>query len=258
MRRCSVILKPLVNPLALPAAAIIIGGFYNGPTMPREMFFSGVMFVAPFSPIALGTMVLILAASTWVFVTLVHRETRRRRDLALARWAADRGMRLIDPSESREEAGIEALAEMKPRFEKLVRGDRLCIVQVCTDDPKLIKTSSPIWNLIVLRLDAKWAPTGLRPAARSVCVLDLFSLSSFPSLASNLHFMVFGADSTAARNLAAASIDTILPPDIALLLRGNEMILDFTGRHFDEIELSKMMELAKQLSSAISPMPSRK
>ena len=71
--------------------------------------------------------------------------------------------------------------------------------------------------------------------------------------------MVFGAEPSAARAFPAANIAAILPPDIGLLLHGPDMILDFTGREFDEIELTRMMELASELSQLkLSPTESKK
>jgi hypothetical protein len=212
-----------------------------------------------FSPIALLVMFVILAASVWVFTTLVARETRHRAELSLSSWAAARKLRMIDvENHPPDQSAFAALAAVHPKIRRLIQNNVLRIMQVRTDDPPQIKTASPQWNLLLLRLDAKWQPTGLRPAARPISIIDLFALSSFASLAPNRNFMVFGAEPSAARALPAAALAAILPPDIGLLLHGSDMILDFTGREFDEIELSRMMDLAAELMQVISPSESAK
>ncbi len=63
----------------------------------------------------------------------------------------------------------------------------------------------------------------------------------------NQRFMIFGRDAHAAKTLAESTIPALLPADIALVLDGNHLILDFTARPFDEIEFERLIRLSDQL-----------
>jgi hypothetical protein len=60
-------------------------------------------------------------------------------------------------------------------------------------------------------------------------------------------FIVFGTDSAAARALSKSHARALLPPDVGLLLHGRHVVLDFSTRPFDGIELGRMVALAEQL-----------
>jgi len=94
---------------------------------------------------------------------------------------------------------------------------------------------------------AAWTPTGLRPVITKASVLDLFSLSSFPGMGEVERFVIFGVDSAPARILSRSEARALLPPDVGLLLAGNHLVLDFSNRPFDPIELGRMAALAEQL-----------
>ena len=72
-------------------------------------------------------------------------------------------------------------------------------------------------------------------------------MTSFPSLGATQRFVVFGGDAEAARALSETA-PACSPPDVGLLLHGEFLILDFTSRHFDQIEFERMIDLAEQLS----------
>lgn len=106
----------------------------------------------------------------------------------------------------------------------------------------------PRWHVLVREIPhATWPITALRPTSATTSLLDLFSLLSFPALGSSERFIVFGADSAAARLLSASQARALLPPDIGLLLAGSRLALDFSTRPFDPIELGRMLALADQL-----------
>ncbi|MEA2707785.1 MAG: hypothetical protein QOF78_386, partial [Phycisphaerales bacterium] len=89
--------------------------------------------------------------------------------------------------------------------------------------------------------------TGLRPANQPASLLDQFSLSSYPRMGETDRFIVFGTDSAAARALSKSHARALLPPDVGLLLHGRHVVLDFSTRPFDGIELGRMVALAEQL-----------
>jgi hypothetical protein len=112
------------------------------------------------------------------------------------------------------------------------------------------------WNLLVRTIGGEWPPTGLRPANAASSALDLFSLTSFPTLAGTERFIAYGTDSSAARVLSRSMLRSLLPPDVGLLLHGGHLVLDFSGRPFDTIEFGRMLALAEQLATHVPPLSS--
>ena len=226
-------------------AAEIIGGSYNGFPLPSAAYAS-----APHaSPVVLLTLALILGASLWVFATLIRRETRHRRRVSLSLWARSHDMRL-------QAAGGETpplLKQFNPRILQLLSGRGITLLQIETADvAATVPTSRRQWNVILRDLNGPWPTTALRPTAHTTSLVDLFSLSSYPSLMPSERFMVFGVESRAARALAESTAPALLPPDVALIVSGNCLLLDFSSRHFDEIEFDRLIDLAEQLAPRLS------
>lgn len=139
-----------------------------------------------------------------------------------------------------------------------VRNDAALLAQIETTAPPRsdqmpTDPQIAIWNLLVRHMPWAWRPTGVRPAGAQRSLLDLVSLSSFPSLGSTERFVVYGTDSAAARELSQSMARSLLPPDIGLLLYGSELVLDFSGRPFDPIEFNRMLALADQLAEKLPP-----
>jgi hypothetical protein len=215
------------------------------------------------SPVVIVTLLVILGASTAVFIALVRRETLRRKWVAMSDWGRARGMTMKDSSDSASlnSPALKIFEPFHPQPQILLESARRTFVQAGMDAPATapVLTGKSPRHLLMLRLDSTWAPTGLRPTANNTSILDLFSLSSFPSLATNDSFMVFGSDSSAARLLVESNVAGTLPPDVGLLLHGSYLILDFSSRHFDTIEFGRMMELAEEISPRLNvAAPSRK
>jgi hypothetical protein len=93
-------------------------------------------------------------------------------------------------------------------------------------------------------------PAGLRPAhVRPGCsVIDLFKLTPFHSLG-NDRFAVHASEGRTANRLANSSVRALLPPDVGLLMHGRVILLDFSSRPFDPIELDRMIALAEQIAT---------
>jgi hypothetical protein len=234
------------------------------------------------SAVVMLTLLTILAASTAIFIMLVHRETARRRQVILGDWARSRGLRLIEkkslgdpklrpPQSSESSHAIDPLAIFSahtPKIDTLIQGKIMSIVRMRTRslqpaanlagptnpiaptsgaNRSINSTAVPSWNLLILAIPAAWPTTALRPASDPTSAVELFSLASFPALASNQRFVVFGSDSQAAARLARSAARTLLPADIGLILTGNSLILDFSNRTFDQIEFARMLDLAEQL-----------
>jgi hypothetical protein len=201
------------------------------------------------SPVVLLTLAVILGASLWVFATLVRRETRHRRRVSLSLWARSHEMRL-------HAAGGEVpalLRQFNPKVCQSLSGRGMMLLQIETSDvAATVPTSKRQWNIILHDLNGPWPTTALRPTAHTTSVVDLFSLSSYPSLMPSERFMVFGVESRAARALAESTAPALLPPDVALIVSGNCLLLDFSSRHFDEIEFDRLIDLAEQLAPRLS------
>jgi hypothetical protein len=197
--------------------------------------------------VPLLTLFVILGASVWVFITLVKRETRHRRALALAQWARSRNLRSAGKIDL---PALAPLKQFKPKFLSIFHGENLTLVQIETADTALDSAvvSARQWNLILHNLNASWPATALRPTAHTVSAVDMFSLSSYPSLMPTQRFMIFGTESHAARALAESSAPALLPADVGLILYANQLILDFSGRPFDEIEFDRLIDLSEQLA----------
>ena len=56
----------------------------------------------------------------------------------------------------------------------------------------------------------------------------------------------------AASPWVGGSAPALLPPDVALIVTGNRLILDFSTRHFDEIEFDRLIQLAEQLAPRLT------
>jgi hypothetical protein len=197
--------------------------------------------------IPLLTLFVILGASVWVFVTLVKRETRHRRVLALAQWARSRNLRAGGDINLPD---LALLKQFKPKIRSIFRGGNLTLVQLETAETALdaAVVAARQWNLILHNLNATWPTTALRPTAHAVSAVDMFSLSSYPSLMPTQRFMIFGTESQAARALAESSAPALLPADVGLILYANHLILDFSERPFDEIEFDRLIDLSEQLA----------
>jgi hypothetical protein len=222
--------------------------------MPLPIHTLSVLSRSPKSPVVLLTLAVILLASTWVFFEHVRRQTTLRRRLALFHWARARQLKIIDPPPGDSQA-FEPLSEIRGKIEKLISGETISIAMISTDDSRETPAKTPIgksrWNVLLRAIPSDWPPSGLRPTAGASSLLDLYPLSSFPSLAAGRRFMIFGTESRAAAILAKSASDGLMPPDVGLLLSGRYLILDFSTRPFDEIEFERMIELSGQLAERL-------
>lgn len=231
------------------------------------------------SAVVLVTLVLILGSSTMAFWLLTRRWTSHRKWVSLSEWARNRGFRLQSGDPTRVPAPLESLQPHGPVVRFFLVGGTKRVLQIQTGvvspPGTQAATASPIassmpgpsvpgsagaaqymiWNLMLQDLEGNWPPTGLRPSVTQQSALDLFSLSSFPRLGTTERFTVFGTDSTAAATLSRSMARSLLPPDVGLLLHGRQLMLDFSARPFDELELDRMIALAEQLSQRLPAVP---
>lgn len=208
------------------------------------------------SGIILATLGLILAAALGVWSILVRSLTTRRHSLAMAQWAKNHQARFSEAPGGELPSKFDLLCAFHPKPRAIIDGRHWAIAELTTDPPAEAKGKTPRWRLLAWEVshDAMaWHPTGLRPAAHAVSLLDLLDLSSFPSLGPSERFVVFGAQAAAAQALADSAAQTLLPPDIGLLLHGKMLVLDFSSRPFDPIQFERVIDLAQQLLLRVAP-----
>ncbi|HSU66394.1 MAG TPA: hypothetical protein VLJ39_05965 [Tepidisphaeraceae bacterium] len=206
----------------------------------------------------LFTLGLLLAGSALTFWALVRRWESHRQWNALADWGREHGFRSATVDPANLPPPLDSADARQPLVRLAMRSPTGLLIEWQTQalqqsDGTPGTTGRLLWHLLVCRLESAWHPTGLRPAGARVSALDLFSLSSFPTLGTTERFIVFGTDSAAARLLSGSMTRSLLPPDIGLLLHGKHLVLDFSERPFDEIEFNRMLTLAEQI---IQKLPS--
>ena len=206
----------------------------------------------------LMTLLVVLLASAGTFWALVRRWESHRQWMAIADWGREHGYRSHPLDPARLPPPLDRLSDQNPLVRVSMADDMTRLLQVQTalahqpdESPRL--GGEIVWNLLIRRLNSTWEPTGLRPSSPLPSVLDLFSLSSFPLLGTTERFMIFGTDTDAATALSASMTRSLLPPDIGLLLHGDQLVLDFSQRPFDEIEFNRMIALINQVAGKLPP-----
>lgn len=196
-----------------------------------------------FSWLVLLTLLVMLGVSVAAFIWQMRRWTTHQGWRALLDWSRERGFKLSRPDKPAGEP-FDRLPEA--RVMTRLESGPVAGMQIVTASAAAPNQPAR-WHVLVRQLQSSWPPTGLRPAAAPGSLLDHFSLSSYPRMGEVERFIVFGTDSEAARILSRSQARALLPADIGLLLHGRQMVLDFSTRPFDGIELGRMVALAEQL-----------
>jgi len=212
------------------------------------------------SALILFTLVVIFAASWWMFGVLVGRSTEQRHRVAMDEWGRERGFRFRTDFQATLPPPLDSITDQRLTVQvRLVsRRATLVLVESIPNGAAPSTLQNPWrpgrWHFLILETKIAWPPTGLRPVAAAVSSLDLFSLSSFPLLGGSERFVLYGADSQAAAALSRSSARGLLPADVGLLLHGPRLVLDFSGRPFDTIEFERMIVVADQIVDHL-PLP---
>jgi hypothetical protein len=212
----------------------------------------GRMLSPPFSVWTLLGLLLVLIASSAVFWIHVQRWTYNRNWVALGDWANRNGFRLYRAKRAWVPAPLAELTLPPPNALVSMVGKRTQLLQIDTPADAAGGGGGgdgqpPRWNVLVRELEVDWPATALRPAAHERSLVDLFGLASFPALMASDRFTFQGADAPAARGVAGSMLMALLPQDLGLVLIGRRLVLDFSTRPFDGIELSRIVSLAEQL-----------
>ena len=194
-------------------------------------------------------LLIVLAFSVGVYWLLIRRWTIHRQWVGLAEWARNHRFRLRPLDSTDLPAPLANLPAAQPRL--WLTNEMTTLLQIDTAAPPGVKQTSSRWHLLLHKTEAEHPPTGLRPVVNTTSLLDLFSMSSYPSLGGTDRFIVFGSQPENAKELAESSAAALLPPDIGLLLHGHYLILDFSSRPFDAIEFGRVLTLADQIAAHV-------
>src|SRR5688500_4754135 len=205
---------------------------------------------AGFSILTFLTLTGVLGLSCLTFWLLVRRATSHRQWVALSDWARGRGFRYHPIADGEPPAPFSVLPGARPGVRLWLTGKTVQLLQMqLKANASDVGAAPDSLNVVIRQVESNWPPTALRPTAKERSLLDLFSLASFPSMIASERFLIFGADSAAAKALARSSLPALLPPDVGLLLHGQHVVLDFSDRPFDTIEFDRMIALANHLTS---------
>lgn len=201
-----------------------------------------------FSVTVAVTLAIVLGASIVMYRMLVVRWTVNHRRAEIRRWADANDAKLLSGERARLIPPLDAIRSPEPVAVLLLEGAKMSAVEMRTAVERRTDTSQYTrWHAVIRSTSASWPPTGLRPRANPSSLLDLFPLSSFPSLLPPERFVVFGTESQAARRLAGSKLAALMPADIGLLLHGPHVVLDFSSRPLDSIELTRLSVIIDQV-----------
>lgn len=194
-----------------------------------------------FSWLPLLTMLLLFGVSLAMFLILERRWTTQRKWVAMRDWARQRGMRVSREGELPQ--GLDMLKASVPRVKLGIGQSNISLLQVETLKPQMRG-----WNVLAWRCGPWQGQTAaLRPVNLPVSVLDQLNLPSIPTLVGTDRFICMATDTRSGRALVNSKARALLPRDIGLLRSGEWLVLDFSSRPFDPMELDRMLALAKQL-----------
>ncbi len=239
----------------------------------------------PFNPLIFIAFVLVFATAVAIFCAHMIRYTRNHRWFALRDWAARNNYSLYGARKAAVPIPLAGLTLPPPTATIALAGARAVFLEFTTpasphapasaansaahatsathasSTPSSSAPSAPPtlsqprrFHALIRELPVDWPPTALRPVSIPTSLVDLFGLSDFPALMASDRFTLHGQDPAAARLLSKSMLGALLPHDVAMILHGRRLILDFSTRHFDAIDLSRILSLAEQL---IRHLPAR-
>jgi len=194
-----------------------------------------------------GSLILILAGSSVIFWLLMRRWTTQRHWLALQDWADENRFKLHGEKRAVAPEILKSITQPEPRVLVSLNDVDTGIVQIEAGQPRSDGGTMVRWNLLIRKLERAWPTTGFRPASSGRSILDYFPLSEMRAMAPTERFVLYGAESRAARALGKSSVAALLPPDVGILLVEQNLVLDFSTRPFDPLELQRVDALAEQI-----------
>lgn len=219
--------------------------------------------IATFDPYTLGVLVVALAGSWAMLWWLMRRWTRGRTRERLRLWASSRG---LSPTET-----VPPLLDGTQAMPRVLVG--FCSadafvgrLRTATTPASRSPKSPAAWNVMMVRRGSTQAPRGacaLRPTASRVSLIDFYGvgyatpggaleLLSFPSVTVPEAFVVFGSEGADVSPAVALAGQNEVPEDLGLILTPDWVVVDFSSRTLDELELTRAWELAGKLARDLS------
>lgn len=185
---------------------------------------------------------LMFLGSFVIFSYLVHRETHRRSDALLLDWARSKQMTRLDrergvppPLEAWDHRGISLLTGFT--------GGAITVARVQTSEG--LK-----WNCLIRHLESSAPVSGVRSVEATSTLLDLIDLPILPGQAQQHRVVAMGHDIASARALMDR-VAPLIPADLSLIRFDRHVLIDFSGRPFDPVELTRITQLTEQLVAVV-------
>lgn len=191
----------------------------------------------------------IVLASSVIFALGVLRETRHRARRRLDDWAERQSFAWMN-AEFGVPRPLDRLTALSMRLVMGLFNRNTRLIHIRTP-PASAEDAPGHWNIAIRQVSSSSPPVGLRPLDAKRSFLDFFQLEHAPSVAKNERFLLIGDDLLASRKLADGSGRALLPADLSLLRVDDYLLIDFSSRPFDEIELGRMLALLDQLASIV-------
>lgn len=204
-----------------------------------------------FSPVSFALMLTILGVSVLMYVMLVRRWTSRRQWVSLARWCRESGFRLRPARREALPGPLRDLVGDDSQIRFHLCDPRMTLVQFETR-PAAPAEPSPRFNVLIRHRAVGGPVSALRPASQKRNLIDLLPLGKYASMTLGERFVVFAANSHAARELAESPALTLVPRDLGLIFLESHVVLDFSNRPFDPIEFGRMIALSEQLARVMN------
>ena len=195
----------------------------------------------------LVVVLLIVLASTGVLLELIRRQTKQRVRFRLRDWAAANGLAYLRPGQS----------SMPKPMDELVAMGRSIVVRSHFADGRGVHLlqfevdQNESFNVLIMRRETDNPRVGLRPTGAQQSLCDLFEMPSAPRQIPGIRFTICGEDWLATRELADGMARGLLPGDLSLVRTLRHLLIDFSSRPFDEIELTRVRSLATQMASVV-------
>lgn len=197
----------------------------------------------------LALLALIVAASSAVFWFSILRETRHRARRRMEDWAERQRFTWMN-NEFGVPRPLDRLRAVSMQLIMGVYNRNTRLIHVRTPPADATETAGH-WNLAIRQVASASPPVGLRAKDANRSFLDFFELEHAPSVSKSDRFTLIGDDLLASRKLADGSGRALLPADLSLLRVDEYVVIDFSARPFDEIELGRMMALIDQLAPIV-------
>ncbi len=200
-----------------------------------------------FSWTILLTLIVLFLVSLTMYTLVVVRWTTRRHWVSLAEWSSEHRMKVGRITATELPPPLDRLREVGAKIRLRIGDKQTSLIQFQTLQ---VDGRPQIWNVVIRKSQRLHAPAALRPEHVDSSLIDLFDLTAFHSLSTS-RFAVMSVDIRSARQLIQSPARALLPPDIGLLVVGEQIVLDFSARPFDPVELDRMLSVMRQIVDSV-------